>query len=56
MSGLQTLTKRRKEICKKLSKDDKLSGPLKKLFAYNSVVTNHEHNLDIQANLGVLIP
>ena len=44
-SGLQTLTKRREEICKKFAKDNKLSGPLKKLFTYNSVVTNHEHNL-----------
>ena len=44
-SGLQTYTKRREEICKKFPKDNKLSGPLKKLFTYNSVVTNHEHNL-----------
>ena len=44
-SGLQTLTKRREEICKTFAKDNKLSGPLKKLFTYNSVVTNHEHNL-----------
>ena len=44
-SGLQTLTKRREEICKKFAKDNKLSGPLKKLFTYNSVVTNHENNL-----------
>ena len=44
-SGLQTLTKRGEEICKKFAKDNKLSGPLKKVFTYNSVVTNHEHNL-----------
>jgi hypothetical protein len=44
-AGLQTLIKRREEICKKFAKDNKASGPLKKLFNYNSVVINHEHNL-----------
>ena len=44
-AGLQTLNKRREEICKKFAKDNKLSGPLKKLFNYNSVVINHEHNI-----------
>jgi hypothetical protein len=39
------LIKRREEICKKFAKDNKSSGPLKKLFNYNSVVINHEHNL-----------
>ena len=44
-AGLQTLIKRREEICKKFAKDNKSSGPLKKLFNYNSVVINNEHNL-----------
>ena len=44
-AGLQTLIKRREEICKKFARDNKSSGPLKKLFNYNSVVINHEHNL-----------
>ncbi len=37
-AGLQTLVKRREEICKKFAKDSKSSVPLRKLFNCNRVV------------------
>lgn len=44
-AGLETLEKRRNDICKKFASDNKLSGPLKKLFNYNRTNISHEHNL-----------